>query len=506
MRMLAGHRGPIEAGQQDPAKATPNEGKPSMPALLAKKIGTWRSKRPPLIAGAGILAAATAIGVTAALAPSSAARAATAQPVTGQMNTGQAGQAAPLSISKQYFGSTTEPYTGKLTPTYRYTLTNGRGTSVDLLSYGAITQAVNVPGKNGKTADVVLGFKTLKDYVANDSPPVTANGGPYFGETVGRYANRIAKGTFKLNGQTYTLPINNGVNALHGGLVGFGNHIWSQAGSVIHTASEVGVTLQLVSPNGDSSGAAGSLGCANGCTGYPAQLTVDVTFTLNTQGQYSIHYKAHNDDAKLSTVVNLTNHSYFNLAGENSAAGSAYGQYVQMNASNYSPTDATQIPLPGLPNGVPVAGTPFDFRAPHTIGSRISDVSAPDNTPASDSALTKGESQLLIAQGYDHNWILNKQTASTTGPDGLNLAARALDQNSGRELAVWTDQPGVQFYSGNFLTGTLTGITGDTYRQGAGYTFETQHFPDSPNEPSFPSTVLGPGKTFTSSTVFAFSA
>ncbi|HEY1670314.1 MAG TPA: aldose epimerase family protein [Trebonia sp.] len=462
------------------------------------KTGTWRDKRPPLIVGAGLLAAATALGVAAAVAPS-----ATAQPVTP---TAKAGNAAPLSISKQYFGSTTEPYTGKVTPTYRYTLSNGRGMSVDLLSYGAITQAVNVPGKNGATADVVLGFKTLQDYVANVSPPVTANGGPYFGETVGRYGNRIAKGTFQLNGQTYTLPINNGVNSLHGGLVGFGNHIWSQVGGLIHTGSEVGVTLQLVSPNGDSSGAAGSPGCPNGCTGYPAQLTVDVTFTLNSQGQYGIHYSAHNDDAKLSTVLNLTNHSYFNLAGENSAAGSAYGQYVQINANNYSPTDATQIPLPGLPNGVPVAGTPFDFTTPQTIGSRISEVSAPDNVPASDSSLTKGESQLLIAQGYDHNWILNKQNASTTGPDGLNLAARAWDPNSGRELAVWTDQPGVQFYSGNFLTGTLTGISGDTYRQGAGYTFETQHFPDSPNEPSFPSTVLGPGNTFTSSTVFAFSA
>jgi aldose 1-epimerase len=376
--------------------------------------------------------------------------------------------------------------------------------SVDLLSYGAITQAINVPGKSGKTADVVLGFKTLQDYVKNVSPPVTANGGPYFGETVGRYANRIAKGTFKLNGKTYTLPINNGVNALHGGLVGFGNHIWSQAG-LIKTKNEVGVTLQLVSPNGDSSGAAGSPGCPNGCTGYPAQLTVDVTFTLNSQGQYSIHYKAHNDDAKLSTVVNLTNHSYFNLAGENSAAGSAYRQYVQINANAYSPTDSTQIPLP-LAHGVPVANTPFDFRAPHTIGSRIKDVSANDNVPARFKSATGGKSQLLIAQGYDHNWILNRQTGATTGPDGLNLAARASDPASGRALTVWTDQPGVQFYSGNFLNGTLTGISGNTYRQGAGYTFETQHFPDSPNQKSFPSTTLGPNSTFTSTTVFAFSA
>jgi aldose 1-epimerase len=496
MRMLAGHRGPIEAGQHRTAKASPNEGKPSMPAMLTKMNTRWM-KKPPVRTRVGIviLAAAAAVGV-AAIAPS-----ASAQPAAQA----KAGSGAPLSVTKQFFGSTTEPYTGKLTPTYRYTLTNSKGVTVDLLSYGAITQAIDVPGSSGHAADVVLGFKTLQDYVANDSPPVTANGGPYFGETVGRYANRIAKGTFKLNGQTYTLPVNNGANALHGGLVGFGSHVWSQVGGLIHTGSEVGVTLQLVSPNGDSSGAAGSPGCANGCTGYPAQLTVDVTFTLNNQGQYSIRYKAHNDDAKLSTVVNLTNHSYFNLAGENSAAGSAYSQDVQINASRYSPTDSTQIPLP-LTDGVPVANTPFDFRAPRTIGSRISDVSAPDNTPASFSAATGGKSQLLIAQGYDHNWILNKQTGRTTGPDGLNLAANAWDPQSGRKLSVWTDEPGVQFYSGNFLNGTLTGISGDTYRQGAGYTFETQHFPDSPNQPSYPSTVLGPNRTFNSTTVFAFSA
>ncbi|HEY1819714.1 MAG TPA: aldose epimerase family protein [Trebonia sp.] len=447
-------------------------------------------------AGLLVLSAATALGVAAAVAPS-----ASAQPATPAQKAGAGGA---LSISKQYFGSTTEPYTGKLTPTYRYTLKNAHGMTVDLLSFGGITQAIDVPGKNGSTADVVLGFSTLQDYVKNDSPPVTANGGPYFGETVGRYANRIAKGTFKLNGQTYTLPINNGANSLHGGLVGFGNHVWSQV-ALIHTGSEVGVTLQLVSPNGDSAGAAGSPGCPNGCTGYPAELTVDVTYTLNNQGQYEIHYQAHNDDAKLSTVVNLTNHSYFNLAGENSQAGSAYNQVVQINANNYSPTDTTQIPLPGLPNGVPVAGTPFNFTTPRTIGSRIDDVSAPDNVPASDNALTGGESQLTIAQGYDHNWILNKQTPQTTGPQGLNLAAHAWDPSSGRELTVWTNQPGVQFYSGNFLTGTLTGISGNTYRQGAGYTFETQRYPDSPNEPSFPSTTLAPGHTFTTSTIFAFS-
>ena len=494
--MPAGYRGPDEAGRQEPS-----EGETVMRTIRRglRSRAQIRARIPRKITrtavGAALVAALTAVGALAATTASAA--------PTAKAGGGGHGH---LSISKQYFGSTVEPYTGQNTPTYRYTLTNAKGMSVDLLSYGAITQAIWVPGGNGQKADVVLGFKTLQDYVTFVSPPVTANGGPYFGETVGRYANRIALGTFKLNGQTYTLPINNGVNALHGGLVGFGNHIWHQVGPLIRGSHEVGVTLQLVSPNGDASGAAGSPGCPSGCTGYPAQITVDVTFTLNNAGQYGIHYKVHNDSSTLSTVQNLTNHSYFNLAGENSAAGSAYGQYVQINANNYSPTDSTQIPLPGLPNGVPVAGTPFDFRSPNTIGSRISEVSAPDNTPASDASLTGGKSQLLIAQGYDHNWILNAQTPQTTGPDGLNLAAKAWDPGSGRALAVWTDQPGVQFYSGNFLNGTLVGISGNTYRQGAGYTFETQHFPDSPNQPSFPSTTLAANDTFTSTTVFAFSS
>jgi len=439
---------------------------------------------------------AVRIGAVAAVAIATAgslgATAASATPAGG-------GGGSP-TVTKQYFGSTVEPYTGNNTPVFRYTLTNSRGVQVKILSYGGIVQSIDVPSRSGAEADVVLGFKTLQDYVKYVSPPVIANGGPYFGETIGRYGNRIANGTFKLNGKTYTLPINNGVNALHGGLVGFGNHIW--ASHAVHGPGTAGVQLTLVSPNGDAGGAKGSLGCPNGCTGYPAQLTVTVTYTLNNKGQLGIHYNAHNDSSKLATVLNLTNHSYFNLAGEGSAAGSAYRQFVQINADNYSPTDSTQIPLP-LPNGVPVAGTPFDFRTPHTIGSRISDVSAPDNVPASFAAATGGKSQLLIAQGYDHNWILNP---GHSGPDGLNLAARAFDPSSGRLLTVWTDQPGVQFYSGNFLNGTLVGISGNTYRQGAGYTFETQHFPDSPNEPSFPSTTLGPGNTFTSTTIFAFNS
>ena len=429
------------------------------------------------------------VGVVAALALASVASLAAMRSAPAA----KAGGGCSPTVSKQFFGKTIEPYTGKNTAVYRYTLTNCTGTQVKILTYGGIVQSIDTPSRHGREADVVLGFKTLQDYVKFVSPPVIANGGPYFGETIGRYGNRIAKGTFHLNGKTYTLPLNNGANSLHGGLVGFGNHIW--ASQKVTAPGSAGVQLTLVSPNGDASGAPGSPGCASGCTGYPAQLTVVVTYTLNNRGQLGIHYKATNNDKKLSTVLNLTNHSYFNMAGEASAAGSAYGQFVQINANRYTPVDSTLIPLGTEPS---VKGTPFDFTRPHTIGSRIDDVTAPDHAGKFH--------QLLIAQGYDHNWVLNKQTKATTGPGGLNLCARAFDPRSGRLLTVWTDQPGVQFYSGNFLNGTLVGISGHTYRQSAGYTFETQHFPDSPNHPNFPSTVLAPGKTFTSTTIFAFNS
>jgi aldose 1-epimerase len=404
------------------------------------------------------------------------------------------------SITKQFFGNAVEPYTGRTEPTYRYVLDNGRGMEVDLLSYGAITQQIWVPGRDGNRADVILGFKTLKDYVTQVSPPVTSNGGPYFGETIGRYGNRIALGKFSLkqpDGKVhhYTLQINNGVNSLHGGLVGFGNHIWHQVGGLIDTNNEVGVTLQLISPNGDGGGAKGSPGCPNGCTGYPAKLTVDVTFTLNTAGQYAFHYQVHND-SNLNTVVNLTNHDYYNLAGESS--GSAADQFIQINADTYTPTDATQIPLKdSAGNGIftSVKGTPFDFTRPRTLGSGLEDCTQSFSC-----------NQLLIAHGYDHNWVLNKQTRATTGPDGLNLAARAFDPGSGRMMTVWTDQPGVQFYTSNYLTGALVGISGHIYRQTQAYTFETQHFPNSPNTPNFPSTELGAGQTLNTTTVLAFSS
>jgi aldose 1-epimerase len=437
------------------------------------------------------LAAMVAIAVGGSLAASQA-MAATRTPAPARGGSGS------LSLSKQYFGSTIEPYTGKLTPTYRYTLRNANGMSLQVLTFGGIIQDINVPDKYGHVTDVTLGFKTLQDYVTEDSPPVTANGGPYFGETIGRYGNRIAKGTFTLNQPgvgpvKYTLPINNGVNSLHGGLVGFGDHIW--ASQPVYGYGSVGVQLTLISPNGDASGAAGSPGCPNGCTGYPGTIKVVVTFTLNNANQIGIHYQTTDLSKNLNTVINLTNHSYFNLAGEASFPGSAYGQLMQINANKYTPTDTTQIPLGYLAS---VFGTPFNFTTPQTIGSRIQDYSANFNSP--------GYNQLQIAQGYDHNWVLNAQTPATTGPDGLNLAAHAWDPNSGRELTVWTDQPGVQVYTSNFLNGTLIGISGHTYRQGAAYTFETQHFPNSPNQPNFPSTELKAGQTISSTTIFAFNS
>jgi aldose 1-epimerase len=376
------------------------------------------------------------------------------------------------TVSKQFFGKTVEKYTGKLTPVFRYTLTNCRGMQVKLITYGADQQSIVVPGRDGKKADVILGFRTLHQYVTEDSAPPPV-GGPYFGETIGRYGNRIDEGTFKLDGHTYTLPINNGVNSLHGGFVGFGNHIWHA--KVVHVSGAAAVAMTLVSPNGDE-GKKFEPSCK--CTGYPGKLTLTVTFALTNANQLFMHY--HATVAGKATVINFTNHDYFNLAGE--ASGSTYNQIVQMNADHYTPTDKTQIPTGRI---APVAGTPFDFTKPKPIGRDIRD----------------NNRQLLISQGYDHNWVLNK-----SGPteDGLRLAARAWDLGSGRMLSVWTDQPGVQFYSGNFLNGTLVGISGHIYRQSDGYTFETQHFPDSPNHPNFPSTVLRPGQVFNSTTIYQF--
>ena len=401
------------------------------------------------------------------------------------------------SITKENFGTANSgPYGGDQT-VFRYTMTNSNCMQVRVMTYGATVQSITVPDQNGHLADVALGFKTLADYVNLVSPPPTSpnTGGPYFGETIGRYANRIAGGSFKLQGQTYTLPVNNGPNTLHGGFVGWGNRVW-QNPTTATGRGRVSLTMTLVSPNGDEG--SGLLpgtkvyepNCSipanppTTCTGFPGQVTTSITYTLDSGNRLWIHYSAHNDDAKLSTVINLTNHTYFNLAGEGS--GPAYAQKVRINAGSFTPTDANLIPTGKL---VGVAGTPFDFSSFHTIGERIGDASAPQGD------------QLVLAHGYDHNWVLNK-----SGPTfaGLRFAAQAMDPASGRLLTVWTDEPGVQFYSGNFLDGHLVGISGHTYRQTAGYTFETQHFPNSPNQPNFPSTVLKAGQTFNTTTIYAF--
>ena len=442
-----------------------------------REIGRQRRLRRLATIG---LAAMVAIAVGGSLAATQA-QAASTRPAAPQ-----------LSLGRQFFGTAFDKYAGHNVPVFRYTLRNNRGMSVQIITYGATVQTVNVPDRFGRAADVVLGFKTLADYVSFDSPPVAPTTGVYFGETVGRYANRIANGKFTLNQPgvgpvNYTIPVNNGPNALHGGIVGFGNHVW--ADKPVFGPGFVGVQLTLVSPNGDEGYPAGSPGCPNGCTGYPAQIKVVLTYTLNNANQLVLRYRTTNQ-SKLNTVLNLTNHSYFNLAGESSFPGSAYGQIIRINANKYTPTNTTSIPL-GF--NASVFGTPMNFTTPFAMGARIQDVSANFNSP--------GFNQLLEAQGYDHNWVLNP---GHYGPLGLNLAATAFDPGSGRLLTVWTDQPGVQFYTSNFLTGTLVGISGHAYRQGAAYTFETQHFPNSPNQPNFPSTELFAGQTQNTTTIFAF--
>jgi aldose 1-epimerase len=434
------------------------------------------------------MAAVLALGTAGLVAASSAA----ASPAAS------GGAHCKTSITKQNFGTANSgPYGGNET-VFRYTLTNSHCMRVRIITYGATVQSISVPDRHGHLKNVALGFKTLDDYVNLDSPPpgTPGFGGPYFGETIGRYANRIGGASFKLNGTTYTLPINNGPNTLHGGFVGWGNRVWHNP-TTASGHGRVSLTMKLVAPNGDE-GSGLLPGTSNfepncsiapaksTCTGFPAQVTTHITYTLDNGNRLWIRYRATNDDKKLATVINLTNHTYFNLAGE--ASGPAYAQKVLINSRAFTPTDANLIPTGAI---VPVAGTPFDFRNFHTIGSRISDASAPQGD------------QLVLAHGYDHNWVLRK-----AGPTfaGLRFAAAATDPRSGRVLVVWTNEPGVQFYTGNFLDGHLVGISGHTYRQSAGYTFETQHFPNSPNQPNFPSTVLGAGRTFNSTTIFQFGA
>jgi len=360
----------------------------------------------------------------------------------GAVATAEQAAAAPGgSVTREAWGTTKE---GQV---YRYTLTNGR-MRVRILNYGGIIQSLEVPDRHDRVANVVLGFDSVAGYVAHPEP--------YFGALIGRYANRIANGRFTLDGVEYQLPINNAPNSLHGGKVGFDKHLW--ATTPFRHGDDVGLVMTLISRNGDQN--------------YPGTLAATVTYTVDRRGGIRIDYRATTDKA---TVVNLTNHSYWNLRGE--GTGAIYGHRLYLNADRYTPVNSTLIPTGRL---APVAGTPLDFTRPTAIGDRIRD----------------DDRQLIYGRGYDHNWVLDREG------DGLLLAARLSEPDSGRTLSVYTTEPGIQFYSGNFLDGTLYGTSGHAYRQGDGLALETQHFPDSPNHPNFPSTVLRPGEVYRTTTVF----
>ncbi|AQS72227.1 galactose mutarotase [Streptomyces pactum] len=343
---------------------------------------------------------------------------------------------------------------GKLadgTKVHRWSLENG-GTRMKVLSYGGIVQSLEVPDRRGRYENVSLGFDDLDDYVASS---------PYFGALIGRYGNRIDKGRFTLDGKAYQLSVNDGDNTLHGGAQGFDKRVWDV--EPFTEGSDVGLVLHYTSVDGEM--------------GYPGTLKAKVTYTLTRRGQWRIDYEATTDRA---TVVNLTSHVYWNLAGEGS--GTIEDHELSIAASRYTPTDAGLIPTGELAR---VSGTPFDFRRAKPIGRDIRDA----------------HPQLVTAKGFDHNWVLDKGV--TDRPEHI---ATLRDRSSGRTLRIATDQPGLQFYSGNFLDGTLTGTGGSLYRQGDALCLETQHFPDSPNQPSFPSTVLRPGQTYRTTTVHSFDA
>ena len=330
------------------------------------------------------------------------------------------------------------------------TLRNDAGTEIGILTYGGVIQTLKTVDRTGTLDDIVLGFDTLALYEEKS---------PFFGTLVGRYGNRIANGRFTLDGQTYSLAKNNGPNHLHGGNKGWDKAVWVPA-EPFQNATGVGIALSHTSADGDE--------------GYPGTMKAVVTYTLTESNELVMDYQATTDKP---TVVNLTQHSYFNLAGAN--APDVLGHELMLNADSYTPVDAGLIPLGQI---APVAGTPFDFKTPTAIGARIND---------------KYE-QIARGNGYDHNFVLSR-----TG-DGLLLAARVVEPTTGRTLTVSTTEPGVQFYTGNFLDGTLSGKSGRVYGRRAGFCLETQHYPDSPNRPNFPSPVLRPGQEYRSKTVFAF--
>jgi len=360
-----------------------------------------------------------------------------------------ASPAPKTSVEVKPFGAITS---GEKTDLY--VLRNSRGMLVSITNYGATVVSIKIPDRAGKFQDVVLGYETAKEY---------EDGTAHFGGTVGRYANRIAHGSFTLAGKTYTLPKNNGENTLHGGLHSFDHKIW--AAKEVASKDGAAVEFTYVSPDGEE--------------GFPGTMTVTVVFTLlNAKNELRIEYSASTDKP---TVVNLTNHSYFNLAGQGN--GDILSQTLQLNAGKFTPVDAGLIPTGELRD---VKNTPFDFTRPVAIGERIN----------------AADEQLKLGRGYDHNWVIDRRA----GTSAIELAAIARDPKSGRVLEVLTTEPGIQFYTGNFLDGTDHGKGGKVYQQRFAFCLETQHFPDSPNHAGFPSTTLFPSRPFHSTTIYRFSA
>jgi len=351
---------------------------------------------------------------------------------------------AKMDVKKEIFGNMPDGRQVDL-----YTLTNAYGVRARIMTYGAIVVSLEVPDRNGKMGDVVLGFDTLEEYL---------KGHPYFGAIVGRYGNRIGKGRFTLNGVEYKLATNNGENHLHGGIKGFDKVVWDA--EPVKQADAVGVKLSYLSKDGEE--------------GYPGNLTCIVGYTLNNSDEFNIWYEALTDKP---TPVNLTHHSYFNLAGAGS--GDILGHELMLKADRFTPVDAGLIPTGAKAS---VKGTPMDFLKPTAIGARIN----------------QDDEQLKFGLGYDHNFVLNKTDAS------LTLAAQVYEPTTGRVMDVHTTEPGIQFYSGNFLDGSNVGKGGKVYEHRTGFCLETQHFPDSPNKPQFPSVILNPGEKYTHVTLHKF--
>ena len=355
------------------------------------------------------------------------------------------------TINQAPFGKTPDG-----TPVEIYTLRNGKGMEARIMTYGGIVQSLKVPDKNGKFDDVVLGFDNLDGYTRDSY----VKGCPYFGALIGRYGNRIGGAKFTLEGKTYTLAANNGPNSLHGGIKGFDKVVW-QAKSWV-TADGPALELTYVSKDGEE--------------GFPGNLKVTAVYTLTDKNELRLDFTATTDQP---TLCNLTHHSYFNLAGQGN--GDILGHLVYINADATTPVDSTLICTGEIK---PVDGTPFDFRKPTAIGARIND---PDTV-------------LQYGPGYDHNWVINKPLGQ------LGLMARVVNPGSGRVMEVLSTEPGLQFYAGNFLDGSLTGKDGKVYQRRNGFCMEPHHYPDSPNKPQFPSTELKPGETYHNTIIYKFSA